>query len=529
MMHLMWLGEIAWKGSVLLVIAFIAAAWLRRSSASARHLLWTIALGTLLLLPAAILVAPQWRVAPPVHAAPAQVAASGSVAGATVTVTPRTTRPFRYSWLLVWIAGGTAACLWFVTGTLRTRWILRGAHRAAYAETILSELAGGSRREVQVFESAEVPVPIACGMFRPVIVLPRGAADWNHARLRTVIRHELAHIERHDLAAQLVGQAACCLYWFHPLVWIAARRLRQEREHACDDAVLASGIPADEYANALVELARGLAARRQLWMNAPAMAEVSSMETRIRALFDRRCDRSPIRASTAAAIGAAAFALLLPMASLTLNAQPNRGMIAGVVEDPSGARVPFCRVAATNQSGSNQEFTKADAAGEYRFNAIPAGHYVLEFAAPGFAKTKAEVQLAAGHAAQANATLELGSVSERLTISGQKPIPMARSSATPQRIRVGGNVQPVRLIEQVKPEYPAALQQSGVQGTVVIRAVISMDGNVLSPQVVNTDVDPRLAQLALDAVKQWRYQPSLLNGEPVETTTTMTIDFTLDN
>ena len=61
-----------------------------------------------------------------------------------------------------------------------------------------------------------------------------------------------------------------------------------------------------------------------------------------------------------------------------------------------------------------------------------------------------------------------------------------------------------------------------------IRAVISMDGEVLSPQVVNTNIDPRLTQLALEAVKQWRYQPTLLNGQPVETATTVTIDFTSD-
>jgi len=115
-----------------------------------------------------------------------------------------------------------------------------------------------------------------------------------------------------------------------------------------------------------------------------------------------------------------------------------------------------------------------------------------------------------------------------MTISGQKPPTVAPRAGTPERIRVGGNVQAVRLLHQTRPVYPADLQQLAVEGTVVIRAVISKDGNVLSPQVVNTDVDPRLAQIALDSVKQWRYQPSLLNGQPVETTTTLTIDFRLN-
>ena len=61
----------------------------------------------------------------------------------------------------------------------------------------------------------------------------------------------------------------------------------------------------------------------------------------------------------------------------------------------------------------------------------------------------------------------------------------------------------------------------------IIRAVVSKEGKVLSPKVVNT-VDERLAQLALDAFKQWRYAAALLNGQPVETLTTVTIDFTLN-
>ncbi|SPF48391.1 hypothetical protein SBA4_3900001 [Candidatus Sulfopaludibacter sp. SbA4] len=60
-----------------------------------------------------------------------------------------------------------------------------------------------------------------------------------------------------------------------------------------------------------------------------------------------------------------------------------------------------------------------------------------------------------------------------------------------------------------------------------MKAIVSKSGSVLSPKVVNT-VDPRLAKAALDAVSQWQYQPALLNGEPVETITTITLDFKLD-
>jgi protein TonB len=92
---------------------------------------------------------------------------------------------------------------------------------------------------------------------------------------------------------------------------------------------------------------------------------------------------------------------------------------------------------------------------------------------------------------------------------------------------VGGMVTPVKLVRQTRPVYPPELQQLGVEGIVMLRAIISKDGAVLNPKVVNS-VDPRLAKAALDAVSQWVYQPSLLNGEPVETLTAIHVEFQLE-
>ena len=106
--------------------------------------------------------------------------------------------------------------------------------------------------------------------------------------------------------------------------------------------------------------------------------------------------------------------------------------------------------------------------------------------------------------------------------------PAAVPARTPQRIPVGGNVQAAKLITQVRPVYPADLKQQGITGTVMLRAVISTTGEMLNPEVINTTVHPGLAQAALDAVRQWRHQPTLLNGQPVETVTTVTVTFELD-
>jgi len=105
------------------------------------------------------------------------------------------------------------------------------------------------------------------------------------------------------------------------------------------------------------------------------------------------------------------------------------------------------------------------------------------------------------------------------------PPPPKQEKATPQRIRVGGNVQAANLINQVKPIYPPLAKQARISGTVELSAIIGKDGRVQDLKVVRGH--PLLVQAALDAVKNWIYKPTLLNGEPVEVSTTIDVNFTL--
>ena len=149
--------------------------------------------------------------------------------------------------------------------------------------------------------------------------------------------------------------------------------------------------------------------------------------------------------------------------------------------------------------------------------------------APGFKITHSEVVVAAGAATPGPIGLELGEVSEAVKVKGSRgpsPAPAA-AAARPQRIPVGGNVQPSRLLRKTEAVYPEELQRQGVTGAVNIRAIIGKEGQLLNPKVINTDVNPGLAKAALDAVSQWIYSPTLLNGQPVETLTTVTVTFEL--
>jgi protein TonB len=97
--------------------------------------------------------------------------------------------------------------------------------------------------------------------------------------------------------------------------------------------------------------------------------------------------------------------------------------------------------------------------------------------------------------------------------------------ATPQRVRVSQGVSQGLLLHQVKPSYPPLARQARIQGTVVLQAVIGKDGNIQNLKVVSGH--PMLAPAALEAVKQWKYKPYYLNGEPVEVDTTINVNFTL--
>ena len=97
--------------------------------------------------------------------------------------------------------------------------------------------------------------------------------------------------------------------------------------------------------------------------------------------------------------------------------------------------------------------------------------------------------------------------------------------ATPQRVRVSSGVSTGLLVRKVPPSYPPLARQARIQGMVVLQAQISKEGNIQNLQLISGH--PMLAPAAIEAVKQWKYKPYLLNGEPVEVDTQVQVNFTL--
>jgi beta-lactamase regulating signal transducer with metallopeptidase domain len=366
------LVDSAVKGTALLMLAAAAAMILRRDSAATRHLVWMLAIVALLVVPVLSALLPQWRVlpdwagispesvvvaaSPPSIARPtddavevAQNAKSVEVERPSATarqpaaelpdsrlalVTPELIPESAvWGWTnalsFVWAIGFSVLIL----RLMAARWMLwssecRGTviwSSTRPAETthdpIVTALEDvclqlGIRRPVTLLLHPDKTIPVVWGILRCRLLLPAAARHWSGEQLRSVLLHELAHIKRRDTMAQLLTQIACALHWFNPLVWFAAWRLGVERERACDDLVLASGVRPSAYAGHLLDVVTGLSPARWTQSCGLAMARKSSLNGRLVAVLSQKLNRRGVTTALAAAAMLLGVGIAVPLAML---------------------------------------------------------------------------------------------------------------------------------------------------------------------------------------------------------------------
>jgi beta-lactamase regulating signal transducer with metallopeptidase domain len=373
------LVDSAIKGTALLVLAAVVAIILRRDSAATRHLVWLLAIVAMLAVPALSAMLPQWRVLPgwvlpgwagispqpvvvdisppliattsvgavelPQHAEPLEIEQPSATAYQPAAVLPAS-RPalaapqdipakvaWSWNWLntlpLVWGVGFGALMLrllvarWILWNTERQGTVIGSARQPAKIthDPILAALHAATlqlrmRRPVTLLIHPEKTIPMVWGILRCRLLLPVTARQWTSEQLNSVLLHELAHIKRRDTIAQLLEQIACALHWFNPLVWFAAWRLHVERERACDDLVLASGVRPSAYAGHLLEVVTGLSSGHWTQPCGLAMARQSSLEGRLAAVLGKNLDRRSVSVAIAGIALATAVSIAVPIAML---------------------------------------------------------------------------------------------------------------------------------------------------------------------------------------------------------------------
>ena len=373
------LVDTALKGALLVVVAACAAYLLRKHSAASRHGVWTAAVIGHLAIPALVLVLPAWRmpvlpaapwmrtgsirVAPATRSTTTDAATRGNLVppstvgdasgatrsptenpdhqiGASENTTPTASAEVKQTpagagiapiVAMVWFIGALLVLLRLAIGTWRVGQLAREGARVEDGVwlSLTQRLANrlGVTRPLTLLRGDRLAVPVTWGIVYPAVLLPQDSDSWTEERRRFVLVHEMAHVKRFDALTQLLAQVAVAVFWFDPLLWIAAHQMRVEREHACDDYVLRDGTAPSLYAGELLEMVRSIGTphhdRAAPAFAALAMARRSEFEGRMLAILDPGLDRQTLeRRGTLMTVAIVAL-LTLPLAALRPFQQPN--------------------------------------------------------------------------------------------------------------------------------------------------------------------------------------------------------------
>ena len=425
-------------------------------------------------------------------------------------------------------------------------------------------------RWARVGYSEHIHAPVTVGIFHPVILLPADIQDWATPEERqAVVLHELAHVERRDPIVNLFQTLVGAVLFFHPAVRYALRRLLLERELACDERVLDAGAHPAAYAEILLKVAERSVAKPEAYQLA-FNASGKTLDRRVSMIFNYRSSihggSRLIRTARACAVLGLAI-LLLPQRSVTFEAhattfvralpieaptatetptiqrpvpqptlqvaaaqapvQAQTTNLSGTVSDQSGARVPGVLVSLSSTVGGSPQSVITNNTGAYQFSQITPGQYTFSGSLPGFQTFSRTVVVRSGNTNIENAVLYV----ERTVISVEVSVSAPQTTnilPPPSPLRIGGNITAPNLISQVKPQYPAAARAQGIQGFVQLLGVVDATGLVvaLQPDPSHGSGNFSLVQAAMEAVRQWRYSPATLNGQPIEFPTTITVNFT---
>jgi TonB family protein len=528
--------DLVLRSSAVLAAGLIAHVFLGGRSAALRHFV----LAAAILLSAAVVplsfTLPSWDIRLPSWShRTTTVSSVATFAAATTVDVPLASSSIDLETIVVigWACGFAFTALLFLIEGWRLIGISARAKQIQSTEWIsVAEQIAESynvRRSVALLQTGAPDLLATWGLFRPRVLLPAHVGDWSNDRIRIVLAHELAHIRRNDWFIQIAAEAVRTLFWFNPLIWMACTRLRRDSEQACDDLVLGEQIPAPEYAEHLLDIARKCRNPRAAWVAATPMARSSTLERRIAAMLNPGLNRRSVSRSSAIWTIAFLLAVTLPTAAFRA-AQTSPASLTGSVYDTTGAVMPGVALTLQDaQEHTQQATTRAD--GRFDFPQVAPGKYVLSASLPGFRSLKQEFELKNSRDWDRAITLQVGEVQETISVRERRVTgPVGPSQPQmPKPLRVGGNIKVPTKTLDVKPTYPKSMRDAGREGVVPIEAVIGPDGTVTSVRVLTAQVHPDFAIAAADAVRQWKFTPTLLNGAPVEVVMKVSVEFRLSD
>jgi TonB family protein len=355
--------------------------------------------------------------------------------------------------------------------------------------------------------SEEIAGPVTIGVRRPMLLLPAGMErEAQRDDLDVAFAHEFAHMSHHDFAKNLLYEVLSLPIAFHPLLWVTRTRVAESREMVCDALAAEAVAGRQDYARALLRLASGFSSRTQT-ANFHAIGifdanHFSNFERRIMNLTEKRIELCGVRRGA------------MVMAAMLLGCGACASALALRVQVAAPATV------AQNITSSAQSVAQPSQPASFVM-AVPRS--------------------ASGRPAQ-TMKVEVPSSATPMTEAAVSPAPMPIRVMTPAHVepsetqtpsvqevdhisRVAGDVIAGNIETKVTPVYPQAAKDAHIQGTVVLDAVIGADGNIKGLRIISGPEE--LTHSAWDAVSQWTYKPYLLNGNPTEVATTITVNYSL--
>jgi protein TonB len=388
----------------------------------------------------------------------------------------------------------------------------------------------------------DIEQPITFGVVRPIILLPETLRVQPREIQEAVLGHELLHVKRRDWAWLMVEEFAVCLFWFHPASWWLTSQIQHAREEVVDELAIQLTGRRKAYVEALLTFSdatsvvptAAFARRRHLFRRIALVSKESVMSSR---RIVATCAAMAFIVVTGTWYAVSAFPLQVrvqsPVSSQTEAGRLERKAHAVTPENPIPRRVHY-------EEPVLPDWVRAErAVVEVKITLDDVGRIaevrIADVYRPG-SFTPDNDQTRQTNEALNDAALAAvrqwrydAPFEAPLTFTVQVPLGKGAVSMAFQPrsdggvLHVGGDIKPPKKIKDVRPVYPPIARQAGISGVIIIEAKIGADGFIEDAHVLKSI--PLLDEAALDAVKQWQFEPPMVNGQPTPVIMTMTINF----
>jgi TonB family protein len=465
---------------------------------------------------------------------------------------------------VVWVLGFILLLIWFVMGALSIRLLKKGMEEVKnprvthFLKSV--EETSAKRSKIQVFVSAKAPYPMAVGIFRPIILIPECILNkLKDSEMEGILLHELSHILHKDQLTGILQRLITALNWWNPFAYALSKAHSKAREEISDNHVLLQN-DSKEYAECLINLVDKASFSRRLPVSAGMASPHIPLTERIKHILSKeRIMDTKLKKSNILVMALAGFLLVGGIAGSRLTFArveheteiESKDLIIPVLQEKEtteqtgekkqskGKEVKPPKLIKKVDPIYPEEAKEADLEGTVVLEAttdqkgnvkevriVKGDHDILNKAAMEAVKQwKYEPMLIDGvpHGIQFTVTCNFSLDEKKTKVSAESGI-LGKDQS--QQVRAVGDVKPPKLIKKVDPVYPEAAKKAEIEGTVILEATTDIYGRVVSARILRSI--PELDQAAIDAVKQWVYEPMIIDGEPKGIVFTVTCTFKLD-